>query len=242
MDREGRRRTRPLNRRNPSSQLRRYSSCSQLKSCAVGYTTMSSPVAEITSTIQSASINRHPSPTQDINPSTAASTRKPVDTTTTATSHDSSRPTTSSSTTTNAASISSSALNPRPHSIRPQQRRSTLPPLPDLRFEQSYLASLKDTKTTWDVIWITGRDQVFFPLIQGTLWTLCLSGWRYWNRASALGGEGMGARVRRWWWGVNGWTVPGRQDSRNGGLKGDTRLAGEVGEFYKVKLGSGGGE
>ena len=46
------------------------------------------------------------------------------------------------------------------------------------------------------------------PLLQGTIWTLMLSGWRYWNRGVMLQGEGVGARVRRWWWGVNNWTLP----------------------------------
>ena len=30
-----------------------------------------------------------------------------------------------------------------------------------------------------------------------------------------LKGEGVGARVRRWWWGVNNWTLP--EETRVGG-------------------------
>ena len=101
---------------------------------------MSAPI-EIASAIQSASIKRHPSPAHDLNPSTAASTKRPVS------------PTTSIST--NADSIPESAVKPVP-------RRANLPPLPDLRFEQSYLASLKGTESWWGVAWITGRDQVLF--------------------------------------------------------------------------------
>lgn len=155
---------------------------------------MADVVPELASTLQSASINRHPSPTHDINPSTAASKQEPIGLSSP------SPPASPSS----RASIASSTLD---HPA-PTPRRPTLPPLPDLRFEQSYLASLKDTKTSWDVIYVTTRDQVFLPLLQGTLWTLALSGWRYWNRSSALRGEGLGARVRRWWWDFNDWTLP----------------------------------
>jgi hypothetical protein len=44
--------------------------------------------------------------------------------------------------------------------LRPVRRRKSLPPLPDLRFEQSYLASIKDADTNWKVAYITIRDQV----------------------------------------------------------------------------------
>lgn len=157
-----------------------------------------SVVPEVASILQSASLNRQPSPTHDINPSTAASKQEPIQIS-------SSSPTSSAST---GASIPSSALNPTSHPPKARPRTSTLPPLPELRFEQSYLASLKDANSAWDVAYITTRDQVIMPLLQGTLWTLCLSGWRYWNRSSALKGESVGAQVRRWWWGVNNWSLP----------------------------------
>jgi hypothetical protein len=44
--------------------------------------------------------------------------------------------------------------------LRPAPRKPTMPPLPDLRFEQSYLASIKDAKDWKMVTYITMRDQV----------------------------------------------------------------------------------
>lgn len=108
----------------------------------------SSPAIELASTIQSASINRAPSLRHDLNPSTAASRKEPV------TIPDSER---------SSSSIPYSAIKPVP-------RRKTLPPLPDLRFEQSYLASLQGAESWARIAWITGRDQVcpfpsyFLPL------------------------------------------------------------------------------
>ncbi|KAL1896174.1 hypothetical protein Sste5346_004917 [Sporothrix stenoceras] len=89
---------------------------------------------------------------------------------------------------------------------RPHQQ---LPPLPDLRFEQSYLRSLAAADTWWKVGLVTVRDQVLMPFVQGLLYNLAVCGWQYWNRASKLSGQSVGARVRRWWWGVNNWTIPG---------------------------------
>lgn len=54
--------------------------------------------------------------------------------------------------------------------------------------------------------------QVLLPLGQGMLWTLALSGWRYWNRSSQLKGASVGAKVRRWWWNVNNWEIPDQKD------------------------------
>ena len=140
----------------------------------------------IASTIQSASLNRSPSPNHDLNPSTAASAKQPV----------------------TISPGSRSSTSQHASAIRPVPRHSTLPPLPDLRFEQSYLASLHGS-SDWKVItYITVRDQVLLPLFQGTLWTLALSGWRFWNRGAQFAGEGLGSRVRRWWWRVNGWEIP----------------------------------
>ncbi|EPS42651.1 hypothetical protein H072_3425 [Dactylellina haptotyla CBS 200.50] len=110
------------------------------------------------------------------------------------------------------ASISSSILYPSHHNERSLHHRP-LPPLPDLRFEQSYLASIKqarEEKKYWLIALITVRDQLLFPLIQGCVWNLALSGWRFWNRGVKFRGEGVGAKVRRWWWQVNGWEYPTR--------------------------------
>lgn len=93
----------------------------------------------IASIIQSTSLNRHPSPAYDINPSTAASIKRPVSPTISISSDD--------------HSVPYSALKPVP-------RRSNLPPLPDLRFEQSYLASLRAVEGWQGVLWVTARDQV----------------------------------------------------------------------------------
>lgn len=96
-------------------------------------------VMNIASTIQSASLNRHPDPVHDLNPSTAASSKQPISPTISVSSGDN--------------SIPYSTLKPIP-------RRSNLPPLPDLRFEQSYLASLRNVEGWTGVLWVTGRDQV----------------------------------------------------------------------------------
>lgn len=105
---------------------------------------MSHSALGIAEAIQGASIKRHPSPRHDINPATAASEKVPyeeVDPSDT-------------------ASIASDILD-RP-ALRPVARRRDLPPLPDLRFEQSYLASLRGAETWQRIAWITVRDQVGF--------------------------------------------------------------------------------
>ncbi|KAK2799390.1 hypothetical protein FQN50_008496 [Emmonsiellopsis sp. PD_5] len=155
---------------------------------------MTDPTLQLAELIQSASINRHPSPSRDINPSTSASRKEPVRV------H---RRVPSDATT-----ISSGIID-HSRTIRPlQQERPPLPPLPDLRFEQSYLASLKGAESWGRIAWITIRDQVLLPLIQGTLWTLALSGWRYWNRGARFTGRTLGTKIRRWWWEVNNWKIP----------------------------------
>ncbi|KAJ9667232.1 hypothetical protein H2201_002753 [Coniosporium apollinis] len=169
---------------------------------------MSDPVADIASTIQSASVQKHPDPRHDLNPSTAASQKEPV--------------TLGSSPATSDIAedeIPLSALHPRP-------RRKTLPPLPDLRFEQSYLKSIEKAESWQGVAYITIRDQVFLPLTQGILWTLILSGWRFWNRETKLKGHSVGARIRRWWWGVNNWNIPSSGPSELD----EKRLAGDFTE------------
>ncbi|KAI5806496.1 hypothetical protein DFH27DRAFT_511643 [Peziza echinospora] len=111
-----------------------------------------------------------------------------------------------------AASISSSILHRHPHNSSSggsRRQRAHLPPLPDLRFEQSYLASIAPAEgDVWGIVVITVRDQVVFPLVQGTLFSLGLAGWRAWHGKARFLGRGVGAKVRRWWWGVNNWKVP----------------------------------
>lgn len=113
---------------------------------------------QIAETIQTASINHAPDPSHDLNPSTAASEKQPV----TVSPH---------------ISVSDDSLDryaydgeegidhddedELPYSvIRPLPRKAALPPLPDLRFEQSYLASIAHADTTAKVVFITIRDQV----------------------------------------------------------------------------------
>ena len=108
-----------------------------------GLIAMSNAAMEIAETIQTASIKRSPSPRHDINPSTAASAKEPVTLSSSPHSH---------------SDIEEDEI---PYSvIRPEPRRAQLPPLPDLRFEQSYLASISKAETGGMVFWITLRDQV----------------------------------------------------------------------------------
>jgi DNA repair and recombination protein RAD54B len=99
--------------------------------------------SEFASTLQGASINRHPSPRHDLNPSTAASEKQPV----TLDSH---------------ADIDSDVAEDEiPVSVlNPVPRKQNMPPLPDLRFEQSYLKSIESAETWQGVLWITLKDQV----------------------------------------------------------------------------------
>lgn len=152
---------------------------------------MSDPNIQVAETIQTASLNRNLSPAHDVNPSASTSEKQPAVRTAPS----------------EAPSIPSDIVDAS-RMIRPVSRHRNLPPLPDLRFEQSYLASLRGAETWGRVAWITIRDQVFLPLIQGTLWTLALSGWRYWNRSTALSGRSLGSRVRKWWYEVNNWELP----------------------------------
>lgn len=161
------------------------------------------PAAELASTIQSASLKRHPSPDHDLNPSTAASAKVAAK----ARFHS---PNSSvRSATTSSDHIPSDIVD----EISTRPRRSTRPPLPDLRFEQSYLASIKNADTWGKVAYITIRDQVVLPLTQGIVWNLAVFGWRFWNRGTKLSGQSVGSKVRRWWWDVNNWKLP--KESKN---------------------------
>ncbi|KAF9890938.1 hypothetical protein FE257_005195 [Aspergillus nanangensis] len=193
---------------------------------------MSNPALGIAETIQSASINRHPSPTHDLNPSTSTSEKIPV------IDHDASDSDSDSDT------IPSDVVDSH-HMIRSVPRRQTLPPLPDLRFEQSYLASIRGADTWGRVAWITIRDQVLLPLIQGTLWTLALSGWRYWNRTASLRGQTLGSRIRRWWYEVNNWKLPplpSMKDRQLAAKAEDELTFTEFLQFYTAQFSNAGGD
>lgn len=96
-------------------------------------------------TIQSAHIIHSPSVEHDINPSTAASEKEPI------------RIDRSPS----EDVVSELDEDEVPISVlRPAPRKPQMPPLPDLRFEQSYLASIQNAKDWKVVTYITVRDQV----------------------------------------------------------------------------------
>ncbi|KAK2825674.1 hypothetical protein FQN49_007476 [Arthroderma sp. PD_2] len=105
------------------------------------------------------------------------------------------------------ASISTGVVNPE-RAIKPgRSRRAPLPPIPDLRFYQSYLASIRAANSWQHVAWITLRDQMLLPLIQGTLWSLALSGWRHWTRGAQASGRATGLTLRQLWWKLTNWKV-----------------------------------
>ena len=69
--------------------------------------------------------------------------------------------------------------------------------MPDLRFEQSYLASISGAHgDPGKIVLITIRDQVLFPLFQGMLFSLGLAAWRAWSSRMRLLGKGIGQRIR----------------------------------------------
>ncbi|KAF2659988.1 DUF1770-domain-containing protein [Lophiostoma macrostomum CBS 122681] len=178
---------------------------------------------EIASAIQSASIKRHPSPTHDINPSTVASEKQPV--------HLSSYPDPDAASDVAEDEIPLSVLNPVP-------RRRTFGPMPDMRFEQSYMQSIEKAEGWKGVLWITLRDQVLMCFGQGLVYTLLLCGWKHWNREAQFSGHSVGARLRRWWWGVNDWKLP---TPKKGGLK-NTNLAKNVTEYYEDQFSNAGAD
>lgn len=58
----------------------------------------------------------------------------------------------------NQESLPSSIVDPTRFVQSPARRQ--FPPLPDLRFEQTYLASLKGAETWGQIVWITIRNHV----------------------------------------------------------------------------------
>lgn len=177
---------------------------------------------QIAETIQATHINRSPSPRHDINPSTAASVKIPVTISAPdqVAQHDD--------------TLGSSDEDDEipVDVIRPLQRgrhvQHHFPPIPDMRFEQAYLASIKNADSTWKVVGITIKDQILLPLLQGTILSLLTLGWRHWNRTAQISGSGLGARIRRWWYRTNNWAIPGESDTM-----GAKKLAKKMGDFYK---------
>lgn len=105
---------------------------------------------QVAETIQTAHINRRPSIKHDAAPATAADKKETVEL------DDNAPP--SEDVLSDVADIESDEV---PVSVlRPTPRTAQMPPLPDLRFEQSYLASVKDCQGWQGVAYITARDQV----------------------------------------------------------------------------------
>ncbi|KAI1815991.1 hypothetical protein GGS20DRAFT_277789 [Poronia punctata] len=163
---------------------------------------MSSSIpTQLAEIIQTSHIQRSPSPGHDLNPSTAASTRVPAYVT--------------RSRTRNKLLLEDHDEIPVSVLERPRRRRAqSFPPMPDLRFEQSYLHSIAGAETWWRVAWITVRDQVMMPLAQGVLYNLAIVGWQHWNRSAQISGNSAGARLRRWWYEVNNWPLPPKAKAR----------------------------
>ncbi|KAH6610316.1 hypothetical protein Trco_000336 [Trichoderma cornu-damae] len=143
---------------------------------------MASLPTELGSTIQAGHIRRHPDPRQDIMPSTAADKTQLVG------AHRARR------------GDAGDDEEDIPYSVlRPPKKPYNLPPLPDLRFEQSYLHSIASADTWWKVL---------MPLAQGILLNLALVGWQHWNKNARAHGDSIGLRFRRWWFGANNWNLP----------------------------------
>jgi len=177
-------------------------------------------VVDIVETLQSSHINTHPDVAYDLNPSTAASKKAPVRF----------RARSAES----LPSIESDDEIPI-DILEPQPRRTNMPPLPDFRFEQSYLARIKpyvDTGNYKMVVWQTVYDNVIMSFVQAMGLKVVLLGWRQFNLGANFSGQSVGARVRRWWWGVNNWTLPSSAESGRD----------DVGEFVVNQFGSAGSD
>ena len=100
-------------------------------------------------TLQTAHIKHSPSIEHDLAPETAADRKRAVQLDQSALDDD------------DEDGISDVDEDEIPESLlRPVPRRPQMPPLPDLRFEQSYLASIQDAPNWQMVGFITVRDQV----------------------------------------------------------------------------------
>ncbi len=49
------------------------------------------------------------------------------------------------------------------------------------------------------------------PFGQGVVYNLAICGWQHWNKNAQLSGNSVGARARRWWYGLNNWPIPPRR-------------------------------
>lgn len=73
--------------------------------------------------------------------------------------------------------------------------RPARPPIPDLRFEQSYRKAIaKADGVWWKIALITIKDQVIFTLLQGFLWQLALVGIRSWRLKAMSHGSSYGGK------------------------------------------------
>ncbi|KAI1168032.1 hypothetical protein F5B18DRAFT_344779 [Nemania serpens] len=183
---------------------------------------MSSIPTQIAEVIQTAHINRDPSPRHDMNPSTAASTKEPASLSFprgTAGSrhprryrddHDRDDEDEGGDEAEDEDDDIPLSVLVRPRGAPRRRRAASFPPMPDLRFEQSYLHSIAGAETWARIAWITVRDQIMMPLAQGVLYNLAIVGWQHWNRNAQMSGSSVGARLRRWWYGVNNWPLPRR--------------------------------
>ncbi|KAK3901318.1 hypothetical protein C8A05DRAFT_16494 [Staphylotrichum tortipilum] len=174
---------------------------------------MSSSVPlQVAETVQTAHLQRNPSPRHDVNPSTAASKREPIRLEPVE-EEDSGEEEEAEALELELEDDEEDETETEDESlyrsrVRPSPRRHHLPPMPDLRFQQSYLSSIRNADTWWKVAWITVRDQVMMPFMQGIVYNLAIFGWRHWNRNARIHGSSVGARLRRWWYGMRGWPIP----------------------------------
>ncbi|CAK3861883.1 hypothetical protein CBER1_08088 [Lecanosticta acicola] len=155
-------------------------------------------------TIQTAHLNKAPTK-QDMAPSTAADTKERV-------TFDRSADVASEADEVGEDEVPLSILRPLPQDQ--WRKRPAHVPLPDLRFEQSYLKSIEHTNGWQGVAYVTIKDQVLMPLVQGMVWSLVVAWWRHWNTATKFSGQSVGAKIRRWWWGVNNWPIPNKSGKR----------------------------
>ncbi|KAF2970591.1 hypothetical protein GQX73_g2969 [Xylaria multiplex] len=125
---------------------------------------MSSIPTQVAEVIQTAHINRDPSPRHDLNPSTAASAKVPVY----LPSPSPERSRRYEDELDDIDDIDDDEEIPLSVLVRPREaprrhRIQSYPPMPDLRFEQSYLHSIAGAETWGRVAWITVRDQLDRP-------------------------------------------------------------------------------
>lgn len=77
-------------------------------------------------------------------------------------------------------------------------------PPPDLRFEESYLRAISAAEGKWwKIAYITVRDQVFMPLVQGTIWSFLLLSASSMRARSGGSGRYYGSSIVRWWRSIN---------------------------------------